>query len=166
MTSTADSSASFLTPEAYDRLKAELANLQGAGRSEISQRIEDAREEGDLKENGGYHAAKEEQGKMEARIRQLDELLRTAVVGNASGAAAAAGTVSSGMVVTVEMFGDKEKFLLGNREIAEDSEIDVYSERSPLGQAILGKKIGDTTSYNAPNGNTVEVKVLEATPYA
>ena len=163
MTSTADSSASFLTQEAYDRLKAELEHLQGEGRSEISKRIEDAREEGDLKENGGYHAAKEEQGKMEARIRQLDELLRTAIVGNSDGAA---GTVSSGMIVTVEMFGDQEKFLLGSREIAGDSDIDVYSERSPLGQAILGKKIGDVTSYDAPNGKTIEVKVLEATPYA
>ncbi|PZU42098.1 MAG: transcription elongation factor GreA, partial [Arsenicicoccus sp.] len=73
MTDTA--AASYLTQEAYDRLEAELNQLKNDGRSEISKRIEAAREEGDLKENGGYHAAKEEQGKMEARIRQLEHLL-------------------------------------------------------------------------------------------
>ncbi|WP_460601706.1 transcription elongation factor GreA [Flexivirga lutea] len=162
MVSTADASASFLTQEAYDRLKAELDHLSGEGRTDIAAKIEEAREEGDLKENGGYHAAKEEQGKMEARIRQLEELLRNAVVGQSS---ATEGVVSPGMVVTVEMFGDKEKFLLGSREIAGDSDMDVYSEKSPLGSAINGAKVGDNVSYEAPNGKTIEVKVLEATAY-
>ncbi|WP_265448071.1 transcription elongation factor GreA [Flexivirga meconopsidis] len=163
MTNAADTSASFLTQEAYDRLKAELDHLSGEGRTEIAAKIEEAREEGDLKENGGYHAAKEEQGKMEARIRQLEELLRNATVGQSS---STEGVVSPGMVVTVDMFGDEEKFLLGNREIASDSDLDVYSERSPLGEAINGAKVGDTVSYEAPNGKTIEVKVLAATAYA
>lgn len=158
----ADTSASFLTQEAYDRLKAELDHLSGEGRTDIANQIEEARQEGDLKENGGYHAAKEEQGKMEARIRQLEELLRNAVVGHST---ATEGTVSPGMVVTVEMFGDKEKFLLGSREIAGDSDLDVYSEQSPLGGAINGAKVGESVSYEAPNGKTIEVKVLEATAY-
>ncbi|KNX37959.1 transcription elongation factor GreA [Luteipulveratus halotolerans] len=163
MTDTASASASFLTQEAYDRLKAELEQLSGEGRTEIAKRIEAAREEGDLKENGGYHAAKEEQGKMEARIRQLTELLRNATVGQAP---KDDGIVEPGMVVTVEMFGGEEKFLLGSREIAGDSDLDVYSEKSPLGAAINGKKVGDETSYEAPNGKTIAVKVIAATPYA
>ncbi|MDE9367212.1 transcription elongation factor GreA [Luteipulveratus sp. YIM 133132] len=163
MTDTASASASFLTQEAYDRLKGELDQLSGEGRTEIAKRIEAAREEGDLKENGGYHAAKEEQGKMEARIRQLTELLRDATVGQAP---KDNGVVEPGMVVTVEMFGDEEKFLLGSREIAGDTDLDVYSEKSPLGAAINGKKVGDETSYDAPNGKTISVKVIAAKPYA
>lgn len=161
--SESNTESSFLTQEAYDRLSAELEHLSGPGRSDIAKRIEAAREEGDLKENGGYHAAKEEQGKMEARIRQLTALLRNAVVGEAP---ADDGIVEQGMVVTVEMFGDTETFLLGSREIAGDTDLDVYSEASPLGGAIVGKKVGETASYQAPNGKTIEVKVIEAKPYA
>ncbi|NHC32065.1 transcription elongation factor GreA [Dermacoccus nishinomiyaensis] len=156
-------SSSFLTQDAYDRLSSELEHLKGEGRSDIAKRIEAAREEGDLKENGGYHAAKEEQGKMEARIRQLESLLRDAVVGEAP---KDNGIVDSGMVVTVEMFGDTETFLLGSREIAGDADIDVYSEQSPLGEAIMGKKVGEETSYDAPNGKTIDVKIVDAKPYA
>ncbi len=160
MSDTATSS-SYLTQEAYDRLKAELDHLSTQGRTEISQRIEAARDEGDLKENGGYHAAKEEQGKMEARIRQLQQLLENAVVGETP---PDDGVVEPGMVVTVEMFGDEMRFLLGSREIGND-DIDVYSEKSPLGAAINGKKSGDEASYEAPNGKTITVKVLSCTPY-
>jgi transcription elongation factor GreA len=153
---------SFLTQEAYDRLKAELEHLSGDGRSEIAKRIEAAREEGDLRENGGYHAAKEEQGKMEARIRQLTQLLETAKVGETP---KDNGIVEPGMLVTVEMFGDEETFLLGHREIKDDSDLEVFSERSPLGQAIHGKKVGDSASYETPAGKTVEVKILKAAPF-
>ena len=161
MTSTTD--ASFLTQEAYDRLKAEYDHLTGEGRTDISRQIEEAREEGDLKENGGYHAAREEQGKMEARIRQLDALLHDAVVG---GPSVSEGTVAPGMVVTVQMFGETEHFLLGSREIVGDStDLDVYSEKSPLGAAINGKSVGETTSYAAPNGKSIEVTITEVAPY-
>lgn len=155
--------ASYLTQEAYDRLQAELTHLKGEGREAISERIEAAREEGDLKENGGYHAAKEEQGKIELRIRQLEQLLESSVVGTAP---ADDGIVEPGMVVTVEMFGDTETFLLGSREIIDEgSDLAVYSERSPLGAALLGSKPGDSVSYQAPNGSSVDVKVVEAKPY-
>ena len=155
--------ASYLTQEAYDRLRSELDHLKGDGRSDISSRIEAAREEGDLKENGGYHAAKEEQGKMELRIRQLEHLLQNSVVGTAP---ADDGIVEPGMVVTVEMFDETETFLLGSREIiGDDSDLDVYSEQSPMGAALLGSKPGDTVTYDAPNGRSVSVKVVEATPY-
>ena len=154
-------SDTWLSQEAYDRLQAEYVQLSGEGRTAIAKRIEAAREEGDLKENGGYHAAKEEQGKMEARIRQLTQLLETAVIGETP---ADDGVVEPGMVVTVDMFGDEETFLLGSREITDDS-IHVFSEKSPIGAAVNGAKVGDKVSYTAPNGKQVEVKVLATKPY-
>ena len=157
-----DSSATWLTQEAFDRRKAELEQLEGEGRTEIAKKIETAREEGDLKENGGYHAAKEEQGKIEARIRVLTELLRTATVGEAP---ANDGTVAPGTVVTATVLGDEETFLLGSREIAGDSDLDVWSEGSPLGSAIMGLKVGDETQYLAPNGKSIPVKILKVETY-
>jgi len=153
----------WLTREAFDRLQAELDLLSGEKRHEIARRIEAAREEGDLKENGGYHAAKEEQGKQEARIRQLAELLRDAKVGEAP---ADTGVVSPGMVVEAEVAGRAMRFLLGSREIAEGTHLEVFSEASPLGAAILGKSAGDSTSYVAPNGKQIPVTVGSATPFS
>ncbi len=153
----------WLTQGAYDRLKGELDQLSGPGRREIAARIEAAREEGDLKENGGYHAAKDQQGQMEARIRDLEELLKHAVVGEAP---EASGVVEVGTVITAEIWGDEERFLLGNREMADGSDLDVYSAESPLGAAILGLKVGDNSSYAAPNGNQIEVKILSVETYA
>lgn len=153
---------SYLTQAAYDRLKAELDDLAGPGRVDIAKKIEAARLEGDLRENGGYHAAKDEQGKIEYRIAQLTQLLDNAVIGEP---AADDGTVKPGMVVTVELFGDQETFLLGSREIGGDSDIDVYSEQSPLGAAINGKEIGETASYEAPNGAVVDVSIIAAEPF-
>jgi len=152
----------WLTQEAYDRLKSELDQLSGPGRLEIAKKIEAAREEGDLKENGGYHAAKEEQGKQEARIRQLQQLLDNAEVG---GRPADDGVVEPGMIVTVDLAGDEVRFLLGSREVAASEDIEVYSEKSPLGAALLGRKVGDSTTYSAPNGREIPVKVLDATPF-
>jgi transcription elongation factor GreA len=152
---------SYLTQGAYDRLQSELAELSGPGRTEIAKRIEAAREEGDLRENGGYHAAKEEQGKMEARIRQLTQLLENAIIGETP---ADDGVVEPGMVVTVEMFGDEETFLLGSREIS-DTSLQVFSEKSPIGAAVNGHKTGDEVSYVAPNGKEIAVKIVSATPY-
>jgi transcription elongation factor GreA len=153
----------WLTREAFDRLSAEYDHLSGPARIEIARKIQAAREEGDLKENGGYHAAKEEQGKMEARIRQLRQLLDNAKVGAGP---ADDGVVGPGMVVTIRYEGDDDTltFLLGSREDAGRA-IDVYSPSSPLGSALLGKKVGDSASYALPNGNKVAVSVLNAKPY-
>jgi len=151
-----------LTQEAFDRRKAELEHLEGEGRTEIAKKIEAAREEGDLKENGGYHAAKEEQGKIEARIRVLTELLRHAVVGEAP---QSSGVVEPGTVITANVLGDEETFLLGSREIVGDSDLDVYSEGSPLGIAIMGLKVGDETSYLAPNGKSIPVTIVKVETY-
>ena len=157
-----DSSVTWLTQEAFDRRKAELEQLEGEGRIEIAKKIELAREEGDLKENGGYHAAKEEQGKIEARIRVLTELLRHAVVGEAP---QSSGVVEPGTVITATVLGDDETFLLGSREIVGDADLDVYSEGSPLGVAIMGLKVGDETSYLAPNGKSIPVKIVKVETY-
>ena len=164
MTQTSDN-ATWLTQEAYDRLKAELEHLQGPGRTEIAKKIEAAREEGDLRENGGYHAAKEEQGKQEARILQLRHLLENAQVGVAP---TVSGVAAPGMVVKVAFDGDDKdtlEFLLASREDA-GAAIEVYSPQSPLGSAINGRRIGETTEYELPNGKTLAVKLLAAEPYA
>ena len=157
-----DTSVTWLTQDAFDRLTGELEHLSVTGRSEIAKKIEIAREEGDLKENGGYHAAKEEQGKIEARIRVLTQLLRTANVGNAP---ESHGVVEPGMVVTATIMGDRSVFLVGNREMAGGTDIDVYSEGSPLGTAIIGAKVGETRTYTAPNGKTITVEILDVETY-
>ena len=157
-----DSSVTWLTQEAFDRRTAELEHLEGEGRLEIAKKIEAAREEGDLKENGGYHAAKEEQGKIEARIRVLTELLRHAVVGEAP---QSSGVVEPGTVITATVLGDDETFLLGSREIVGDADLDVYSEGSPLGVAIMGMKVGESSSYTAPNGKSISVEILAVETY-
>ena len=158
-----ESIETWLTQEAYDRRSAELQELSVNGRNEIAKRIESAREEGDLKENGGYHAAKEEQGKIEARIRVLTELLRHAKVGDAP---TSDGTVESGTVVTATIQGDPAVFLLGSREIVgADSDLDVYSEKSPLGAAIIGHKVGESVTYPAPNGKAITVVIEKVETY-
>jgi len=157
-----DSSVTWLTQEAFDRRTAELEQLTGEGRLEIAKKIEAAREEGDLKENGGYHAAKEEQGKMEARIRVLTELLRNATVGDTP---ESHGVVEPGTVITAKILGDPSTFLLGSREIVGDSDLDVYSEGSPLGTAIIGMKVGESTSYTAPNGKQITVEIVSVETY-
>ena len=154
--------ATFLTQEGYDALRAELTHLETVKRPEIIARIEAAREEGDLKENGGYHAAKEEQGKDEGRIRQLTELLRDAVVGEAP---AFDGTAGPGTVLTVRFAGEDEdeKFLIGAREGAPEG-MTVYSPQSPIGEAVTGRSAGESVEYTTPAGKamTVEIKAVEA----
>jgi transcription elongation factor GreA len=154
----------WLTQEAYNKLKEELAYLTGPARTEISAKIAAAREEGDLRENGGYHAAKEEQGKQELRVRQLTQLLESAKVGEAP---AADGVVAPGMVVTIAFDGDEDDtltFLLASREYA-SSDIETYSPQSPLGSGVNGHKVGEDAEYELPNGKSASVKILKAEPY-
>ncbi|BDH15210.1 MULTISPECIES: transcription elongation factor GreA [Streptomyces] len=163
MTQTSEN-VTWLTQEAYDQLKAELEHLSGPARAEITEKIAAAREEGDLKENAGYHAAKEEQGKQELRVRQLTQLLQTAKVGEAP---AATGVVAPGMVVTIAFDGDPDdtlSFLLASREYA-SSDIETYSPQSPLGTGVNGKKVGAEAEYELPNGKKAAVKILDAKPY-
>ncbi|MFD0151485.1 transcription elongation factor GreA [Streptomyces sp. NPDC055721] len=163
MTQTSDN-VTWLTQEAYDKLKGELEYLSGPARTEIATKIAAAREEGDLRENGGYHAAKEEQGKQELRVRQLTQLLEHAKVGEAP---ADDGIVEPGMVVTIAFDGDEDDtmtFLLASREYASD-DIETYSPQSPLGVGVNGKKAGDDAAYELPNGKKAMVRILSATPY-
>lgn len=148
--------ATWLTQEAYDRLADELEYLITIARGDIAKRIQEAREEGDLKENGGYHAAKEEQGKIESRINRIEEILATAKVGEAP---KAQGVVEQGLVISVELNGTEKKFLLGSAEISDDS-VEVYSPDSPIGSAILGKKVGEELEVFLPNGKAIRVKIL------
>ena len=148
----------WLTQEAYDRLKAELDHLSGPARVEIAEKIEAARDEGDLRENGGYHAAKEEQGKQEARIRQIQYILESARVGEPP---RKEGVVGPGMTVTVRFAGDEDEvtFLLASREES-GAPIDVYSPRSPLGSAIAARVTSPTKVHDDGRVTLVAVMLL------
>ena len=161
--STTDREGTWLSRDAYDRLKAELDELI-ANRPVIAAEINARREEGDLRENGGYHAAREEQGKQEGRIRYLQEFLRHAHVGDAP----TGDSVVAGSVVTIYFDDDKddtETFLLGSREIASTTDLTVYSPESALGHAILGSRAGDTVTYTAPSGADIKVTVVRFEPF-
>lgn len=158
-----ETQVTWLTQEAHDRLKHELDELV-SNRPAIAAKINDAREEGDLRENGAYHAAREEQGQVEARIRQLQDLLRVAKVGEAP---TESGVAQPGMVITVrfEDDADTETFLLGSREEGTHGDLEVYSPNSPLGEAIIGATEGEERKYELPNGGSMTVTVLSAQPY-
>lgn len=148
-----------LTRDTFDRLSAELEDLRTRGRVEIARAIEAARALGDLSENGDYHAAKDAQGKMEARIRQLQSMLDGAVVVDA--ARGAAGEVATGSMVSLRYEGDDdvERYLIGSIEERREG-MSVISPASPLGQALVGHRAGDTVEYDAPSG-TLKVDIVE-----
>ncbi len=159
-----DQGTVWLTQEAYNKLQAELEELRGPIRAAVIEQISAAREEGDLKENGGYHAAKDEQGKLEDRIRQLEDLVRRAQVGETP---PDDGVVEPGMKVTAKFAdGETATFLLGARGVEDDDDIDVYSPQSPMGAAINGKKKGESATFTAPTGKDVTVEIVDAVPYA
>ena len=142
-----------LSQSAYDKLQAEFDDLTTRGRIDVANKIERAREEGDLKENAGYHAAKDEQGHMEGRIRQLEHLLENAEI------------VEASKIYTILYDGDSddmaERYLIGNMEEQAEG-ADVISPTSPLGAALDGASAGDTITYEAPNGS-LTVTVLDVT---
>ena len=150
----------LLTQEAYDKLKEELTWREGEYRDEITERIAAARAESDLSENGGYQAAREEQGKNEGRINELIVKLRNAKILEAP----EAGLVGNGSVVTMDMAGREMVVVLGSRDIAVATDYDVISPESPIGAAIMGAHAGDTVSYQAPNGREISVTIKDAKP--
>jgi transcription elongation factor GreA len=165
MTTPAQPIQVWLTQKTFARLSAELEDLKGPRRQEIIERISAARDEGDLKENGGYHAAKDEQGKIEARIIQLEEMLSNVSTETSPDD----HTVSPGKVVTYRYAGDDEDevFLLGAREIDDDhDDIEVFSPQSPLGAAMLGAAKGSTVDFEAPNGKTLKLEIVDAVPFS
>ena len=138
----------YLSPAAHARLTAELEELTTLGRTEIAGKIQVAREMGDLKENGDYHAAKEEQGKMEGRIRHLAATLENSEIIEVTDA----GVAAAGTIVSVD-FGDDdiERYLIGSIEEVRDG-VEVISPASPLGEALLGHAVGDEVQYETPGG--------------
>ena len=157
----------WLTQEAHDRLAAELEERQTTRRAEITKRIAAAREEGDLRENGGYHAAKDEQGKNEARIRQLRHMLEHAQIGTPE---AEEGQATHGMIITVAVVGTGReiRFLLGSREEAAHApdDLQVVSPTSPMGAAVDGARVGDEVSYTTPAGKDMAVRISHVEPYS
>jgi transcription elongation factor GreA len=148
-----------LSRATHERLTAELEDLTTRGRIEVANRIEAARALGDLSENGDYHAAKDDQGKMEARIRQLEAMLKTAVM--VDEAAAAGSSVAPGSVVSLRYEGDDdvERYLVGSIE-ERQAGLSVVSPNSPLGQALLGHSAGDVVEYEAPSGK-LKVEIVK-----
>jgi transcription elongation factor GreA len=149
-----------LSRAAHDRLQAELDDLTTRGRVEIARKIEAARELGDLSENGDYQAAKEEQGKMEGRIRQLTAVLRDVEIVESTNS----DHVETGSVVELRYEGedDTERYLVGSIE-ERRGDVQVVSPGSPLGSALLGARPGDTVEYEAPSGPLkVEVVSIDA----
>jgi transcription elongation factor GreA len=146
-----------LSQAAYDRLQAEYEDLTTRGRVEIARKIEAARELGDLSENGDYHAAKEEQGKMEARIRQLSVMLENAEIVQADNGE----HVSHGSVVAIRYAGDDEveRYLIGSIEERHD-DLEVISPSSPLGEALIGAGPGDSVTFTAPTGVELQVEIV------
>ena len=143
-----------MSPAAYERLKAEYEDLTTRGRIEVANKIERAREEGDLKENAGYHAAKDEQGHMEGRIRQLEHILENVEITE--------GAVVYTVVYEGDDEDDAERYMIGHMEEQVDG-ADVISPSSPLGQALDGAAEGDTISYEAPHGK-LTVTVIRVEP--
>lgn len=153
----------WLTQAQYDALQAELEERITVKRPHIAKLIDAARQEGDLRENGGYHAARNEQSLNETRIQALEEILRDAEVGETP---ADDGIVEPGMVVTANIGGRELKFLLGSREAGGDLGIQVFSAEAPIGAAVIGHRRGETVTYEAPNGNEIAVEILDAVPFA
>lgn len=152
----------WMTQHQFDALQAEYRKLTEVERPRIIKLIDEARQEGDLKENGGYQAAREEQSRNETRILQLEDILRDAEVGETP---ADDGIVEPGMVVKALIMGEEREFLLGSRAVRGDIDLTIYSPEAPLGASILGAKTGETVSYLAPNGKEIEVTIVAAKPY-
>ena len=151
----------WMTQASYDKLQAELDERSGPLRSEITRKIDAARREGDLKENGGYHAARDEQAHNETRIQELQHILKHAEVGEA----AADGSISPGCVVEAKIGSRVKKFLLASRDASAENDVEVFDPAAHLGQAVLGHRSGDKVEYAAPTGKTISVEILSVEVY-
>src|SRR3954451_16960884 len=148
-----------LSAEAHQRLTDELEDLTTRGRVEVAQRIEAARALGDLKENGDYHAAKDDQGKMESRIRQIEAMLKNATIVDTS---ISSNTVVPGSVIRIRYEDDDEVARYPYGSIEEKREgLEILSPNSPLGLEIKGKQAGDKAAYQLPNGTSMTVEIVE-----
>jgi transcription elongation factor GreA len=152
-------SETHLSRQAHDRLREELEDLTTRGRVEIARAIEAARMLGDLSENGDYHAAKDSQGKMESRIRHIERILAQATIVDST---ETGGAIAAGSTVSLRYEGDDEieRYLLGSIEERVD-DVQIMTPGSPLGQALLGKRAGDTAEYEAPGGAVLKVEIVD-----
>jgi len=148
----------WLTQAQYDLLASELKERVEVKRVEIARLIDAARQEGDLRENGGHPPPRHPP----TRIQALQEMLEHAEVGETP---ADDGIVEPGMVVTALVAGREQKFLLGSRDAGGDLGIQVFSAQAPLGAAVIGHKAGDKLSFEAPTGRMIEVEILDAKPF-
>ncbi len=148
-----------LSQGAYDRLKTEYDDLSTRGRIDIARKIESARELGDLSENGDYHAAKEEKGKMEGRIMHLVRILENSVI--VSDDEGGSDEVRAGSIVSVVYDGDDEpeRYLVGSIE-EQREDVMVVSPGSPMGEALMGARADDVIEYEAPTGAMIKVTVV------
>ena len=146
-----------LSQAAFDRLKREHDDLVSRGRIDIARKIETARELGDLSENGDYHAAKEEQGKMEGRVAHLAKIIANAQIVESEGAR----VVQAGVVVGIRFEGDDEveRYLVGSIEERVEG-VDVVSPGSPMGKALIGAEVGHAVTYDAPSGASITIEVV------
>ena len=163
MTQPTEQATIWLSKGAFDKLSAELEDMKGPQRAQIVALISSSRDEGDLKENGGYHAAREAQGRLEGEISQLEAVLLKAD----TTVPAADDTVAPGTVVTYKYDGDSEDeaetFLLGSIEMKPFAgDLDVFSPASPIGLALNGHKRGEVVEFTGPTGRTIKVQVLKA----
>lgn len=150
----------LLTQEAYDKMQEELKWREGEYRDEIIDKVSAARAEGDLSENGGYHAAREAQRVNQGRIEELTFKLRHAKILTAP----PAGKVGDGSLVTLDMNGREKVFVLGSHDLAIATDQAIISPESPIGAAIYGAKVGDTVTYQAPNGREISVTIKDSKP--
>ncbi|MEA2477150.1 MAG: transcription elongation factor GreA [Actinomycetota bacterium] len=145
-----------LTQETYDRLKVDLEELEGPERQKIVEEIATARAHGDLSENAEYHAAKDRQGLSEARIREIRSMLENAEIIHSHDD----GLVTPGKLVTLRVGGtEPETYLFGSRE-EKGSEHDVLTPESPIGQAIVGRSVGEQVAAKVPAGD-LEIEIVE-----
>jgi transcription elongation factor GreA len=150
-----------LSPQAHARLVEELNERTGARRREISEWIERAREHGDIKENADYDAAKNTQGLNEARIRQLEQMLKHAVVVDGS---TAGDAVTPGVIVELDIDGDVETYFFGSIEERQTGH-DILTPSSPMGSVLVGAKVGEVRQFQTPRGSTIAVKVRSVAPF-
>jgi transcription elongation factor GreA len=158
-----DQPTAQLTQDAYDRLKKELDELRSDGRARTADRLQHARELGDIRENAEYDSAKNEQGLMEARIRELERLLKDPDIVAASAAADVAGPGTLVTLLSEEESGDKEIYLLAASKEERLEGVRTVSTDSPLGQALLSSRVGDRVEYEAPGGSYA-YRVVEIQP--
>ena len=149
----------YITPATHDRIAAEFFDLTTRGRHEVADKIERAREMGDLKENGDYHSAKDEQGHMEGRIRQLEDILEDHEILPPG----VEGVVSSGSIVTFLYEGDDESdaetYLIGHMEERREG-VEMMSPKAPLGEALISRRVEEWVEYESPNGATLRVRII------